>query len=96
MEEDFSEMFQHQQTVYPFSGIELSRRAFEECPLVGEFEIWEYPEQEHTVNLSDELLLASYLSLLAQGRISPHSVPPTSKQQTALAIEQLPTEPFAL
>lgn len=74
MEEDFSEMFQHQRTVCPFSGLELSRRAFEETPLIGEFEIWEHPEQNHTVDPSDELLLTSYLSLLAQGRISPRSV----------------------
>jgi len=80
MEEDFSEMFQYQRTVYPFSGLELSRRAFEERPLIGEFEIWEHLGQNHTVDLSDELLLTSYLSLLAQGRISPRSVPPSGKE----------------
>jgi hypothetical protein len=88
MEEDFSEMFQHQrfisgqQTVYPFSGLELSRRPFEEDPLIGDFQIWERREQDQTVDLSDELLLTSYLSLLAQGRISPRSVPPGAKEKT--------------
>jgi hypothetical protein len=102
MEEDFSEMFQHQRptsgqwTVYPFPGLELSRRAFEERPLIGEFEMWEHLGQNHAVDLSDELLLTSYLSLLAQGRISPRSVPPASKEQPALVPEQLPAEPFAL
>jgi len=86
MEEGFSEMFEHQRpiggqwTVYSFPGLELSRRAFEEDPLIGEFQIWEHLGQSHTVDLSDELLLISYLSLLAQGRISPRSVPPAGKE----------------
>jgi hypothetical protein len=83
MEEDFSEMFEHQRpiggqwTVYPFPGLELSRRAFEERALIGDFQIWEHPGQDRTVDLSDELFLTSYLSLLAQGRISPRSMPPS-------------------
>ncbi|MCX5645875.1 MAG: hypothetical protein NTZ17_14535 [Phycisphaerae bacterium] len=84
MKEDFGEMFQHQRSnsghwlSQSFSWIELSRRAFEENPRIGALELWEPPDQISAEEFPDELRLASYLSLLAQGRISPQWVPPAN------------------
>jgi hypothetical protein len=100
MEEDFSEMFGHQRSdcgqwpVHSFSWLELSRRAFEEHPLIGTFEMWERSGQNDCGGLSDELFLASYLSLLAQGRISPRSVLPAEKKRLSSALSQLSSGQF--
>ncbi len=75
----------------PFWSIRLSRVPFNESPEVGMFEVWEQPSQKlhsdlhdvlrpffpHTGNC-DERLLSSYISLLAQGQLSPRAVPPNS------------------
>ena len=115
MEEDFDEMFPHRRSKYDhcptesFSSIELSREPFERDPVIGEFEMWNHPDEDHLTRLYegfipffadavnyDERLLASYLSLLVQGQISPRSVPPRGKEQTASLLRQLPARPFVL
>lgn len=74
----------------PFWSIRLSRVPFNEGSEVGMFEVWEQPSQKlhsdfhdvlrpffpHDGNC-DERLLSSYISLLAQGQLSPRAVPPT-------------------
>jgi hypothetical protein len=93
-----------------FSSIELSRQDLEKKPVIGEFEMWAHPSKDDLARLYegfipffadaatnyDERLLASYLSLLVQGQISPRSVPPGAKEDTASLIGQLPAEPIVL
>lgn len=115
MGEDFDEMFPHQRTSYnhwpteSFSSLELSRQALERNPVIGEFEMWNHPNEDHLTRLYeglipffadavnyDERLLASYLSLLVQGQISPRSVPPGGKEVTASLLRQLPVKRIEL
>jgi hypothetical protein len=100
MNEDFWELFPYRMNVYDdvrrdfFWSIRLSRRPFDENPVVEMFEMWEQARQEHFTGLyeglrpfladggnNDERLLSSYLSLSVQGQISPRSVPPVAQQR---------------
>ena len=77
-----------------FRSLELSRRTFKKNPVIGTFEIWHHPTQQQLSKLYegflpffadaanyDERLLASYLSLLAHGQISPRCVPPVKDEE---------------
>ena len=95
MQQDFSELFPYQrQYCPPFPSFELSRRAFKDQPVIGEFET---PEQSNSDNIDalgsrflpsfadgnneTECMLISYLWLLANGRISPHWLSPSSAEK---------------
>jgi hypothetical protein len=73
-----------------FWSIRLSRVPFDKNPNVGMFEMWQQPSPNGCSDLHDilrpffphvgncdERLLSSYISLLAQGQLSPRSIPPT-------------------
>jgi len=72
-----------------FWSIRLSRVPFDKNPNVGMFEMWQQPSPNSCSDLHDvsrpffphagncdERLLSSYISLLAQGQLSPRSIPP--------------------
>jgi hypothetical protein len=71
--------------------------------------MWNHPTEDHLTRLYeglipffadavnyDERLLASYLSLLVQGQISPRSVPPGGKAETASLLMQVPVKRIEL
>ena len=77
-----------------FNSLYLSRYPFEKNPLIGKFHMWDHPSEEDFAKLYegfipffadaanyDERLLASYLSLLTQGQISPQLIPPVEKEE---------------
>lgn len=93
MEEDFLELFPYQHKNYPsfFHSFELSRRAFEERPVIGECIIPERAFVDNIDTLGKQLLpsfsyanndtermLIAYLWLLANGRISLNYLSPSS------------------
>jgi hypothetical protein len=76
-----------------FHSIEISRYPFETNPRIGRFQMWAHPSDDCLASLYegfipffadaanyDERLLASYLSLLSQGQISPQLIPPVNTQ----------------
>lgn len=84
----------HQYPSMPFQAIELSRFPFEKKPLIGNLQMWSHPSDEDFTKLYegfmpffadaanyDERLLASYLSLLIQGQISPQLIPPFKEEK---------------
>jgi len=82
------------QNHYAFFSIEISRLPFEQNPQIGKFQMWAHPSDEDFAKLYegfipffadaanyDERLLASYLSLLTQGQISPQLIPPVKAEE---------------
>jgi hypothetical protein len=72
-----------------FSRLTVSRVSFDQQPIIKPLKIWNHPTYQQLRELYegfipffvdyanyDERLIASYLSLLAQGQISPKSIPP--------------------
>ncbi|MFH1371920.1 MAG: hypothetical protein ABII09_11640 [Planctomycetota bacterium] len=84
----------YQQNHYTsFFSVKISRLPFEKKPQIGKFQIWNHPDDENIAKLYegfmpffadaanyDERLLASYLSLLTQGQISPQLIPPVKEE----------------
>jgi hypothetical protein len=71
-----------------FSALTISRLPLDQNPKIGDFSLWEQPDPRSLRRMYeglvpffndcanyDERLLTSYLSLLAQGQITPRSVP---------------------
>lgn len=99
MSRDFMEFFPYQYPDYQkflsswFHSVKLSRCPFEQKPRIGEFQMWDYPNEDTFSRLYegfipfladyanyDERLLTSYLSLLAQGQIAPQLIPPVGEK----------------
>jgi hypothetical protein len=71
MKEDFREVFPYQRQYYPSPSFELSRRAFDKQPVLGECSIPEHP-------ISDQVFLGTFMSK----RLSLYLFPVLEKNST--------------
>jgi len=77
-----------------FASFTISRVPLDQEPKIESFKLWKLPTRQHLNELYegfipffadyanyDERFLASYLTLLAQGQISPKSIPPLNEKE---------------